>query len=138
MKTTVVVLEETQKLEPRTFAVLVIGPDAGTRRTIEDHCTDAGIDLDLSVARDGLQAIDLKRSERTPDAVVLGLDLPGVDGRRVLRILRSLPAMQRTPIVLVSASVEVVETEPCVDLQIEATATLGDVIKRLAWFTTSR
>jgi CheY-like chemotaxis protein len=54
------------------------------------------------VARDGNQALR-RLSEVEPDAITLDLELPGLDGRSVLRRLRSDRKHRHVPVVVVSA-----------------------------------
>jgi len=53
-------------------------------------------------ADSGKQALELARTERV-DLVVLDLQLPDIDGYRVLRALRAEPASARIPVVAVTA-----------------------------------
>jgi CheY-like chemotaxis protein len=54
-------------------------------------------------AKDGPDALERASWER-PDAVLLDLRLPAVDGIRVIEILRANELTARTPIVLMSAA----------------------------------
>ena len=66
--------------------MLVIEDSASVRRLIE-VCLRV-LDVDLSAAEDGLRGLELAK-EATPDAIVLDIGLPGMDGWEVLRRLRS-------------------------------------------------
>src|SRR5690349_3138074 len=73
---------------------------------------DAGITSDLEVVQDGLEALAYIRAEgpyagrRRPDLVLLDLNLPGVDGREVLRTVKSDPDLCSIPVVVMSTSVD--------------------------------
>lgn len=54
-------------------------------------------------ARDGPEAIERAAWER-PDAILLDLRLPGVDGGRVLEILRRNELTSATPVLLITAA----------------------------------
>src|SRR5690349_15389588 len=54
-------------------------------------------------ASDGAEALDLIAARR-PDAVILDIDLPKVDGWQVCRIVKKHPVTRTTPIVLVTAA----------------------------------
>jgi signal transduction histidine kinase len=61
----------------------------------------------LLIAQDGRDAIDLLESGSEPDMVLLELDLPEVDGRRLLAWLAEhRPALHRRALVVTSASSE--------------------------------
>jgi CheY-like chemotaxis protein len=53
-------------------------------------------------AADGWEALDLLARARPPDAVVLDLCMPGMDGRQLLRQLKADPALSGIPVVVVS------------------------------------
>ena len=57
---------------------------------------------ELVTAALGRTGLEAARSRR-PDLVLLDLELPDIDGREVLRALRSDPATAGTPVVVVSA-----------------------------------
>ncbi len=57
---------------------------------------------DLHVARTGGEAIELAR-KALPDCILLDLSLPDMDGMEVCKMVRSVPALGKTPIVMVTA-----------------------------------
>lgn len=57
---------------------------------------------ELYVARKGSEAIELAR-KAVPDCVLLDLVLPDMDGMEVCKMIRSIPALGRTPIIMVTA-----------------------------------
>ncbi len=56
----------------------------------------------VSHAMDGPTALDWVGRERF-DLILLDIQLPGMDGYQVARALRSLPALEHTPIVAVTS-----------------------------------
>lgn len=54
-------------------------------------------------ALDGLAALQVAREEK-PDAIVLDIMMPEMDGYEVCRRLKADPALRRIPIVIVTAS----------------------------------
>jgi CheY-like chemotaxis protein len=56
----------------------------------------------LRVARDGAQGL-LAVAAELPDAIVLDLNMPGVDGFAVLKALREAPGTARTPVLILTA-----------------------------------
>jgi two-component system, OmpR family, KDP operon response regulator KdpE len=77
--------------------VLVVDDEAPIRRALEANLRARGYDVDL--ASTGEQALDLA-ARRHPDAVILDLGLPGMDGIDVVRGLRGWSAV---PILILSA-----------------------------------
>ncbi|MCA1834226.1 MAG: response regulator transcription factor [Actinomycetota bacterium] len=57
------------------------------------------------VANDGRSGLQLVRSRR-PDAVVLDIRMPEIDGLTVMSLIRSDPAIEKTPIVVATGLVE--------------------------------
>ena len=58
--------------------------------------------FDVDEAADGAAGLDAIRADR-PDAVVLDVMMPGIDGLEVLRELREDPELATLPIVLLTA-----------------------------------
>lgn len=59
-------------------------------------------DYQVETARDGETGLDAARAKR-PDIIVLDLMLPGMDGRQVLRELKSNPSLAHIPVVVLTA-----------------------------------
>jgi DNA-binding response OmpR family regulator len=58
------------------------------------------------VAQDGLEALELVRTEG-PDLILLDVDLPHLSGDEICRRLKSDPATQLIPIVMITAQAAV-------------------------------
>ena len=86
--------------------ILVIDDDARDRRLLVAVLEEKGYEVIL--ADNGGAGLTLCH-RRTPDAVVLDLNMPGIDGRTILRQLRILhPTL---PVVVFSGRTEEVEQE---------------------------
>lgn len=72
-------------------------------------------DVDLQVARDGQEAIDLLTGQSLvpPRLVLLDLRLPKVGGLDVLGWIRGNPATEMTPVVVLSSSDEYSDRVAC-------------------------
>ncbi|HXB66463.1 MAG TPA: response regulator transcription factor [Solirubrobacteraceae bacterium] len=77
---------------------LVVDDDRAVREALRRALTLAGYEVQL--AEDGTQAIELV-AQALPDAVVLDIGLPGIDGLEVCRRLRRLG--NRVPILMLTA-----------------------------------
>lgn len=77
---------------------LIAHPDAFTVRALEIALRDER--HNVRVAQEGLDAVDRALDER-PDAIILGLDLPGLGGLDVARTLRALEPTRHIPILFV-------------------------------------
>jgi len=82
---------------------------------------DARIANDLSVARDGEDAMDYLRQQGAhadkgrPDIVILDLNLPRMDGREVLREIKSDESLRRIPVVVLTTSSSDQDVGECYD-----------------------
>jgi CheY-like chemotaxis protein len=84
-----------------TGRVLVVDDEPIIRRFLAEGLTDAG--YQVLIARDGAEALDSVYRFR-PDAVLLDLLMPGVDGWAFLRERRVQPALAALPVVVFSAA----------------------------------
>jgi len=80
--------------------VLVIEDSASVRRLIEVCLRVLGVHV--KSANDGTSGLEAIRQER-PDAVVLDIGLPGLDGWEVLRRLRDDPATADLKVLVLTA-----------------------------------
>ena len=80
--------------------VLVVEDDLGMGRLI--GTTLGSSQLDVAYATDGEEALQRVHGA-PPNLVVLDINLPGVDGIEVCRQLKSDPATQAIPVVMVTA-----------------------------------
>jgi CheY-like chemotaxis protein len=95
--------EAGQPVEPEARerpVVLVADDDEHIRKLIEINLSDAG--YDVVAARDGQEAVQLA-AERYPDAAVLDVNMPGVDGYKIAERLRQHRALGKIGIIMVSA-----------------------------------
>jgi DNA-binding response OmpR family regulator len=92
--------------------VLVVEDEPTLLETLEYNLTRQG--YEVYTATDGLSALEMARQER-PDAIVLDIMLPGLDGLEVCRILRQ---EMNVPILMLTARDE--EVDKVVGLEVGA------------------
>ena len=80
--------------------ILLVEDHADTRELFITYLSTHGFTVDTAVT--GLQAVDMATAA-PPDAIVLDLQLPGMDGWAAARHLRANAATRDVPIVAVSA-----------------------------------
>lgn len=80
--------------------VLIVDDEPMVRETLGQMLTDEGYVVDLAV--DGENALDQVRSAR-PDAILLDLMMPGMNGRQFLQALRGDPDYANVPVLLMTA-----------------------------------
>ena len=87
--------------------LLVEDNPADVRLTVE-ALKDGKVRNHLQVARDGVEALDLLRrgsaERRTPDLILLDLNLPRKDGREVLQEIKQDPVFTHIPVVILTTS----------------------------------
>ena len=92
--------------------ILLVEDNPDDAELVRIAMEDAGITSTLDVVGDGGQALAYVRGEGAfagrahPDLMLLDLNLPGIDGREVLRTMKSDPALCTIPIVVMSTSVD--------------------------------
>ncbi len=106
---------------------LIAHPDAFTTRALEIALRDEH--HNARVTREGLDAIDRALDEK-PDAIILGIDLPGLNGLDVARALRALEPTREIPILFLARDSEEAATVsqlglPLVDCMVGAVELLS-------------
>ena len=82
-----------------TKRILAIDDDPAQLQLLQRGLKRAGFEVET--ARDGRDGLD-KLKARPPDAVVLDLDMPELDGNRFLTLVKGHPATRRIPILVLS------------------------------------
>jgi CheY-like chemotaxis protein len=80
-----------------TGGVLVIEDEPGAARLLRTYLEEAG--FSVTVAPTGEAGLELA-SQFSPDAIVLDVLLPGIDGWEVLRRLKANPACAQIPVII--------------------------------------
>ena len=80
--------------------MLVVDDEPMVRETLGQVLTEEGYVVDLAVA--GEAALECVRAAR-PDAILLDLMMPGMNGRQFLQALRENPAYAEVPVLIMTA-----------------------------------
>ena len=80
--------------------ILAADDDAVMREVYQYVLND--IDYEVTVVRDGREALATLRV-KTPDLILLDIRMPNMSGWEVLEVIRTTPAWQDIPVVMVSA-----------------------------------
>jgi CheY-like chemotaxis protein len=83
-------------------SVLVVDDEAEALRLFRRILTSAGRDYRVLTASDSLQALAILQEQR-PDAVLLDLVMPEMDGFQLLAARNGDPALRDTPVIVISA-----------------------------------
>jgi excisionase family DNA binding protein len=99
------VLDASPPKNPATHArlhrVLVVDDDTRARRLYEMTMSHWGLPLELTLARDGFEAL-LLISDLKPDTIITDLNMPGMDGFRLVAALSADPRHRSAHMVVVS------------------------------------
>ncbi|HEV3316935.1 MAG TPA: response regulator [Candidatus Angelobacter sp.] len=102
-------------MEQEHMEILLVEDDPRDVRLTTRELQAGNTKIRIEVARDGAEALDFlfcqgdysqRSSDRPPKLVLLDLKLPKVDGLQVLREIKSNPATQAIPVVVLTSSKE--------------------------------
>ena len=90
--------------------VLLVEDNLGDARLAKEALRESKLHLNLTIAKDGVEALDVlnKRGDfaeaKTPDLILLDLNLPRKNGREVLADIKGAPILKRIPVVVLTSS----------------------------------
>ncbi|NJP44056.1 response regulator [Streptomyces sp. PRB2-1] len=93
-------------LPQRAYHVLLVEDDAADALLIEEALTDRGIARAIGRADDGVEALEYLRdaSNPRPDLIVLDLNMPRMNGRELLGVLKQDAELRSIPVVVLTTS----------------------------------
>ncbi|HMQ17482.1 MAG TPA: response regulator [Phycisphaerae bacterium] len=101
------------RVQGRLAVVLLVEDDAGDQELTRRALTEGLLRVDLRIVSNGEEALDYlhhrgRHSDPArspaPDLVLLDLNMPGLDGRDVLRVVKTDAALKSLPIVVLTTS----------------------------------
>lgn len=86
--------------------ILLVEDNPADVRLTQEALREGKVKNNLSVARDGEEALAFLRREgqARPDLILLDLNLPRRDGREVLKEIKADPELRRIPVVVLTTS----------------------------------
>jgi chemotaxis family two-component system response regulator Rcp1 len=106
----------------RPIEILLIEDNLGDIRLTLEAFKEAKIANQLSIAKDGVEALQFVRREGPyahaprPDLILLDLNLPRKDGREVLAEIKGDDSLRRIPVVILTSSEAEVDMLKAYDL----------------------
>lgn len=91
--------------------------------------------ISISVAEDGREALKILKQQSPysdrpkPNAVLLDINLPGLNGKAILGIIKSDPELANIPVIILSTTSSVAEIREVFDLKANWYATKPDKIE---------
>ena len=92
--------------------ILVAEDDHRTAFALSQLLSDKGVEVLL--ARDGQQAIDLLQSDPRIDLVLMDIMMPVMDGFEAIRRIRQMPGGEKIPIIALTAKAMLGDREKCI------------------------
>jgi CheY-like chemotaxis protein len=92
------------------FEILLVEDSSGDVRLTREAFKDAKVHVNLHVASDGIEAMNFLNhvgryaAVPRPDLILLDLNLPKKDGRKVLEEIKGSASLQSIPIVILTTS----------------------------------
>jgi two-component system response regulator len=99
-----------QKVIGRPVEILLVEDNPADAELARIGLEDGKVNNDVHVVEDGEEALAFLRKEGnfhdapSPDLVLLDLNLPGLDGRDVLREIKNDPELKAIPVVVLTTS----------------------------------
>ena len=94
----------------RPIEILLVEDNPADVRLTQEGLKEAKVATNLHAIMDGRSALDFlfRRGEYTdapkPDVILLDLNLPGVDGRTILKQIKDDPGLRVIPVVVITSS----------------------------------
>ena len=94
----------------RLIDILLVEDNLGDLRLLEEALKDSKLHLNVSVARDGQEALDFLQREGEfadaprPDLILLDWNLPKVKGEQVLSTVKNTKGLKHIPVVVLTSS----------------------------------
>jgi CheY-like chemotaxis protein len=105
--------------------ILLVEDDPGDVLITREAFADNKVRNRLTVCTDGADALRMLRRQGAhagasrPDIVLLDLNLPGIDGRTVLKVIHDDPELSRIPVVVLTSSASEEDFLRSVELRVD-------------------
>ncbi|MFC1834953.1 response regulator [Thermodesulfobacteriota bacterium] len=108
--------------DPQPTTILLVEDDPGHARLIQKNLRRADVTNDIFVLEDGKKASDYifgegpgdsPKAVRSPTLIVLDLNLPIVDGFRLLKKIKSNERTKHVPVIILTSSDDDRDVEQC-------------------------
>ena len=112
-----------------TLDILLIEDNPGDQRLVREALNNPKSASRLHVISDGLEALAFLRREGkfssspTPHIILLDLNLPGKDGKEILREIKADPSLSSIPVIIFSSSTNEADIQECYQLRADSFVT---------------
>ena len=87
-----------------TLHILLVEDNAADVRLTREALDESGHPYTLSVAADGVRALEYLHTVKRPDIILLDWNLPRMNGQEVLREIKADPELRMIPVVVLTTS----------------------------------
>ena len=111
---------------PTTLDILLIEDNPGDQRLVREALATSGNSSRLHIIVNGLEALPFLRHEGkfsespVPNIVLLDLNLPGRNGKDVLKEIKTDPVLSPIPVIIFSSSMNETDIAECLQLHAES------------------
>ncbi|MCX7008392.1 MAG: response regulator [Kiritimatiellaeota bacterium] len=94
----------------RPIEILLVEDNPGDVRLTQEAARETKVHNNMHIVSNGLDAMAFLHHEGRyasvprPDLILLDLNMPGMDGREVLRLVKSDESLRRIPVVIITSS----------------------------------
>ena len=93
----------------KSLKLLLVEDTPSDVRLIREALKDTPVPVEITVAYDGVEAMEILRAsdvtgQNRPDLMLLDLNLPRMNGREVLAEVKSSPTLKQIPILVMTSS----------------------------------
>ncbi len=113
-------------MQVRHSIIMLVEDSAADVALAREIFKEGGLSFDLQVAGDGVEALEMLRKEGEhadkplPDFILLDLNMPRMDGREFLSIVKADAKLKRIPVLIMSTSDSPRDVLTCYELQANA------------------
>jgi chemotaxis family two-component system response regulator Rcp1 len=100
-----------------SHAILIVEDNPGDIGLLRAAFQKIDSTIELLFASDGLDALSLLRRDHRPDLVLLDLNLPRMDGRELLGVIKKDPLLRPIPVLVLTSSSAESDVRHVYDLQ---------------------
>ena len=84
--------------------ILIVDDDPIDLQFAKSAIEDVAQGIQVREARDGIDALEVIRDHGNPQIILLDLNMPRMDGRHLLNMLKKNPETRSTPIIILSTA----------------------------------
>jgi chemosensory pili system protein ChpA (sensor histidine kinase/response regulator) len=86
---------------PRARPLVMVVDDSITMRKVTSRVLER-VEMDVITAKDGIDALE-RLQERTPDVMLLDIEMPRMDGYELATHMKNDPRLKRVPIIMITS-----------------------------------